>query len=285
MKRRKMSYKTIVFEELFNECWDEASRRLNRSVVTLRDVQRKIQDYNRSSTRAISDRNPANFFKDFVRRIDRANAQWPPSVLERGYTAVQVTGGGKAFEFVPLPQGQTEAFPRLEPGLSQVPHDVQTLSIQPLARQLGRREETWLMQVAAKLNLIETHMALHSKVREQLAHVELLQLGIKQNLAEIDGLYLAHDIHGYGILVPVEAKIRDDIYPSQVYAQVEALKAMRTLQNKRISRIVPLAIKVTAPSRIYIVEFPAIDFDGENVLRQDKCAESTYRLVPHVAGI
>jgi hypothetical protein len=279
------TYKTWVFSELFNERWDAVTKTLRDPIVTLRDIQAKIQAYNREAPRAVSDRNPANFFKDFVRRIDLANVQWPGSVLECGYTAIQMTGGGKAFQFVPLAPGQTEPFLKLRPPADLVPMFVQTLSIQPLARQLGRREETWLMQVAAKLNIIETHLALHSSAKNELVHVELLQLGIKQNLAEIDGLYLGHDERGNGILIPVEAKVRDDIYPSQVYAQAEALCNMRGLQNRNIRRIIPMAIKVTDRATVYVVEFPSVDFAGEAISQQEPYSQSAYVLVPPVSGI
>src|SRR5579885_2755172 len=180
------TYKTVIFEQLFDERWNPRTRKVRDPIVTLRDIQAKIQEFNESAPRAISDRNPANFFKDFVRHMDRANKQWPESILERGYTAVQMTGGGKAFEFVPLGPNQDEPFEKLTPEQGLKFKSIQSLSIQPLARQLGRREETWLMQVASKLNIIETHLALRSQVKDQLVHVELLQLGIKQYRAEFD---------------------------------------------------------------------------------------------------
>uniref|UniRef100_E6Q867 Uncharacterized protein n=1 Tax=mine drainage metagenome TaxID=410659 RepID=E6Q867_9ZZZZ len=141
------------------------------------------------------------------------------------------------------------------------------------------------MQVASKLGIIETHLALKSSVKDVLVHVELLQLGIKQNLAEIDGLYLGHDKDQNAILIPVEAKIRDDIYPSQVYAQAEALCKMRGLQGHNIRRIIPMAIKVIGPSTVYVVEFPPVDFSCESTSQQEPYSESIYELIPEIKGI
>ncbi len=73
------SYKQKVIEALFNSRWDPITGMLSRSEVTLEDVSVAIQAYNASlpaNGRRISTRNPANFFKDIIRR-EIAFRHWP----------------------------------------------------------------------------------------------------------------------------------------------------------------------------------------------------------------
>src|SRR5262245_11899615 len=104
----------------------------------LHDVQAAIRKHNAEhpSPDNLSDRNPANFFKDFVRRRDSANLHFPKEVFEHGFTARQVTQGGACFEFVPVDVGQTEPFPSKTPQLSAEAldrvHKIQSMSL-PLA--------------------------------------------------------------------------------------------------------------------------------------------------------
>ena len=108
------SYKTVVIEALFEARWDPAATEVGASDadVSLDDVAGAIEDYNRLHGTTYSTKNPANFFKDFIRKKAAANRAWPAAVLARGYTGKQLTGGGRCFRFEPLPPGQTEAFAR-----------------------------------------------------------------------------------------------------------------------------------------------------------------------------
>lgn len=158
------SEKTAIIEALFNKRWRGQGKRLSNSIVTLDDVQRAIRSNNEANRiHRLSTRNPANFFKDFVRKRHSANSNWPPSVLQRGYTARQVTGRGQCFEFVPLPTGQKEPFPAgvIRPRKRTPAHDIQSASMPLASRRMGRRDEAWLIQVLARLHIIETHLALH----------------------------------------------------------------------------------------------------------------------------
>ena len=63
------SNKTPVIEILFNKRWQGPKKPLTTPVVTLADVQDAIRSYNNSKPRTkLSTRNPANFFKDFIRK-------------------------------------------------------------------------------------------------------------------------------------------------------------------------------------------------------------------------
>src|SRR5207249_2400373 len=100
------SAKTEIIESIFNARWNEKTRQLNKTMVTLRDVATAIHSFNeKNPTADMSARNPANFFKDLTRIRDRANSNWPASVFKRGFTARQMTGGGLCFEFIPISKG------------------------------------------------------------------------------------------------------------------------------------------------------------------------------------
>src|SRR5438552_2594303 len=88
------SRKPDIIEFLFNERWGEQTSTLSRPVVTLEDIVQAIRQYNARNRvdPQMSDRNPANFFKDYIRKRSSANVNWPPALLARGYTARQRTG-------------------------------------------------------------------------------------------------------------------------------------------------------------------------------------------------
>ena len=285
------SEKADIIEMIFDEKWNRATNRIDDPTVTFEQVQAAIRKFNDKMGQGVSDRNPANFFKDFVRNSDRANKDWPQSVLDRGYTARQKTGNKTVFIFVPLEPDQELPFPPVP-----YPRDlacpiipIQTLSMPQLARRLGGREETWLIQVAVQLRLIETQLSSNPNLK--LAHVQHLQTGVKQSKSEIDALYLAEHEDGSNALVTVEAKgRRDDILESQLIAQVEAVRE-RALRDpagrttKPISRIIPVGLKVVGDSRLYVVQFTSVPIDGPLTESLEFESEGLYELRPPVPGI
>jgi hypothetical protein len=72
--------KTIIIENIFDKRWDSKTGRVTNDLVTLTDVSDAIRRFNRripSGMKPMSDRNPANFFKDFIRVTSSANRNWP----------------------------------------------------------------------------------------------------------------------------------------------------------------------------------------------------------------
>lgn len=68
------SKKTEIIEKLFDTRWDLNARTLSDPVITLDQVADAIRAYNTANRAArLSDRNPANFFKDFIRKKKSAN--------------------------------------------------------------------------------------------------------------------------------------------------------------------------------------------------------------------
>lgn len=94
------SEKTLVIELLFFKHWDAASAALRKTVMSLEDVSQAIRECNADHGTSLSDRNPANFMKDFMRGSN-GSKNWPVSVADLGFTAVQRTGTGDVFEFIP----------------------------------------------------------------------------------------------------------------------------------------------------------------------------------------
>lgn len=284
------SYKQKVIEALFNSRWDPITGMLSRSEVTLEDVSVAIQAYNASlpaNGRRISTRNPANFFKDIIRR-EIAFRHWPNSVVQRGFTGRQITGDGMCFEFVPLPVGQTVAFlPWMPKVSSTTPRRVIESASMPLvSRRLGRKDETWLIQVAVHLRLIQTHMAAVSS--RNIVQVDHLQTGIKQYRSEIDALYLGTEELGGGtyqeVLLCCEAKPRTEtLSEDQLVSEVKAVFGLpRVTQNE----VIALGIQVVGKSEIQVIECEGVKRAQAPTLQNLKVLTTeVYKLVPSVPGI
>ena len=286
------SKKTLIIEALFDERWQGPGKLLANPIVTLADAQRAIRAYNRKNpSKTLSTRNPANFFKDFIRKRRSANINWPQSVFERGFSARQTTGAGLCFEFVLLTSGQTEPFQGagIQPGPRAPAHKIQSTSMPIASRRLGRRDEAWLIQVLVKLHVIETHLALH--YRAPIQQIDLLQTNVKLGRAEVDALYLGLELPSSDkptspreILITCEAKGRgDDILPDQILSQVNAAFRMRGMNQ---DHVLPLAAKAIAPSKVHVVQFASVaraDLAQLETLAIE--SEAVYELVPPVPGV
>jgi hypothetical protein len=286
------SKKTEVIELIFDQLWDASSQSLSSSLVTLNRVAQAIVRYNRGKPRGeqLGAGNPANFFKDFIRNKDSANRNWPASVFSRGYTAVQRTGKNSCFEFVPRQPGQTEPFPLqiIHTQSTSAPHRLESISMPLASRRLGRRDESWLMQVLVRLRVIETHLALHSK--KNILQLDLLQMSIKQRGAEIDGLFLA--VEGSvspppstrELLVICEAKMRrDDILEDQIVSQVKTVARMKGVTQ---DEFIPMAAKLVGPSQVFVVEFESVlRSAAANLTSLAVVSQQVYELVPAVPGL
>lgn len=274
-----VSQKPAVIEWVYNSLLDPGTGTLVRSVVTSDDVIKGIQ----ATGANLSTKNPANFIKDVIRGHG-ASGMWPQSLKEARIGGRQVTGDGNIFEFVPYEEGQTDPFPTrfgYHPGVAK--YQIQSISVPLATKALGRDDETYLIQVAAKLAVVETHFALASPIRVvELTH---LQIGIKLRLTEVDSLYSAvvEDEKGHRtqIIITAEAKKRRQrILEEQVMQQVRA-----AFQATKVDVVVPIAM-TAAGEGIYIAEFRAVQ---RSELAEFKVlelqAEGLYELVPRVPGI
>lgn len=278
--------KAEIIRALFEERWNAQTRTLANPLVTLAELSEAIKAYNKLQRgRTLSDKNPANFFKDFIRNKRRANRNWPTTIMESGFTARQVTGAGRCFEFIRLPEEQTEPFPlNAIPGPDEsTPRiTVETISLPLASRRLGRKDEPWLIQVLVRLRIIETHLAVFSS--RKVIQLDHLQMNVKLAQSEIDALFLAVE-NGNGThqtFVTCEAKGKnDDILDTQVLEQVRA-----AFRFPGATHVLPMAVKAFAPSQIYVVEFVSLtreEAEGANSLKI--ASSAVYVLKPPIKGI
>ena len=288
-ERLPMSSKTAIIEEIFDARWNDSSSQVADPLVSLLDVQQAIERHNiNNPSRRMSTRNPANFFKDFVRNQKRANHNWPSRVFARGYTARQITSSGYCFEFIRITANQIEPFPLNTlplPDDSTPVVQIESVSLPLASKRLGRKDEPWLIQVLVKLRVFETHLALTS--RQRIIQLDHLQTNIKLSGSEIDALFLGvqqgKDEQVSEAIVCCEAKgRRDDILPQQILNQVRAAYAMGIEQNL----VIPLAVKAIAPSRVWVVEFEPVERAALPQTTSLTVATSAiYQLRPSVKGI
>jgi hypothetical protein len=283
------SLKTEVIEKIFHLRFDAVKQSLSEPIVRLNDVSDGIEAYNLAHGTAHSTNNPANFFKDFIRVRRRANANWPDSVLKAGYTGRQLTEGGACFEFVPLAPGQTEAFPPVnfaQPSEITPKYQIESVSLPLASRRLGRKDEPWMIQVIARLRIVESHFSLSSG--RAIKQLDLLQLNVKLSGTEIDALFLAQEEIGKEqyeeVIITCEAKVgRDDILEDQILNQAKAPFKMKQVKQ---DRVIPLAVKCVAPSTIFVVEFNELTREGyEEIESLTVAAESLFEIKPPVPGI
>lgn len=277
------SEKTIVIEHLFRKYWDEASQSLSKSLMTLDDVATAIRECNETMGTSLSDRNPANFMKDFMRG-NSASRNWPEALAALRFTAVQRTGTGDAFEFIRFAPDQTEPFAdafRMPDDAPRYP--VQSISLPLVTKSLGRSDEAWLIQTAINLRIVETHFAIGSMVPMlELSH---LQMNVKLRQTEIDGLFLglveAENGHER-VIVTCEAKhYKDPFIPQQIINQVQA-----AFGATDVTTVIPLGMKAVRNVGFYVTEFQAVrreDAEGLNALTL--ASHGIYELHPPVKGI
>ncbi len=283
MAKPTKSQKPKVIERIYERLLDPTTGHLTRTVVTNQDVADAIRWCNLNHGSTLSDMNPANFMKDIVRGRG-ASSMWPERLKLARVSGRQITGDGNVFEFVDYLPGQVEPFPiRFGYHAGVVRHKVQSLSMSTASKALGRDDETYLIQVAVKLSIVETHFALHSKVDvTELSH---LQIGIKLRLTEVDSMFLAHYRRPDGktdrLIITAEAKKKNQIIlDDQVVRQVKA-----AFQETDVDLVVPIAM-TAAGKGIYIAEFEPVaraDLHGFDTLQL--ASEAVYELVPTVRGI
>lgn len=279
----KVSQKPKVIERVYEMLVDPVSGELTRTVVTNNDVSRAIEWCNANHGSTLSKNNPANFIKDVIRGPN-ANQMWPEALKAKRVTARQVTGQGNIFQFVPYAHGQVDAFPDrfgFHPGVPR--HKVQTVSVPLATKALGRNDETYLIQVAAKLAIVETHFALYSPIH--VLELHHLQIGIKLRLCEVDSMYSAKYRDAAGLpqdmIITAEAKKRGQrILEEQVIQQVRA-----AFGATPVNLVVPIAM-TSAEKGIYVAEFKAVRREELDQFHELELAtETLYELVPAVKGI
>lgn len=284
------TYKTEIISELFKHRWDPQSKTLSDPFVSIVDVRREHSKYRERRGEEVENINPPAFIKDFLRRRSSANKNWPKEVFEAGYTARQVTGAGRCFEFVPIQPGQTAPFPNTAPEpTSDIPtHQISSVGLPLASRRLGRTDEPWLVQVSVRLHVVETYFALFSARRATVRQIDHLQNALKLRKTEIDALFLGIEETEPGqfeeFIVTCEAKrLGEDIIPEQVLQQVRAVFKLLNVDQKFA---VPIALKSIGPSRIHIVEYVSVGrAEADNLEELIIANQAVFELIPAVPGI
>jgi hypothetical protein len=288
------SDKLPVIERIWEVLQQEG---LGRATVHFADVVKAIEFCNAADGKTRSVKNPANFMKDLI-RSDNASNNWPPSLSAVQIGGRQRVGASRVFEFQPYAAGQTEPFPNEHiPKAGAVSIEVQSLSLPLASKALGRRDESWLMQVVVHLNVLEHHLVRFSKEVRELVH---LQTGVKLANSEVDGLFRAIVEEDDGtrshVLVTCEAKqagerILEHQVVDQIVAAYKSVKKSVPEEELAISAIIPIAIKAIPPhGEIYVIEFETWSPDEAEAAESAMkglvpASEGLYRLVPPVPGI
>jgi hypothetical protein len=284
------SKKTRVIEFL----WELLEADCGRRVVTFDDIEHAIKHCNTHYGLGLRTSNPANFMKDLLRGSS-ASTNWPKSLSERRITAKQIKGSRRAFQFVEFEDDQTEPFPMpFEPVGDEAVSIVQSVSLPLATKSLGRADESWLVQVAVHLRVLEHHFA--SKSSLQVVEISHLQVGVKLGKSEIDSLFLAvieeEDGSRKNALITCEAKqTKDPILADQIVQQVVDAYASITRLDLNIGILIPVAIKaINRKASIYLVEFepwnPEEAGAAEATLKRLRVASTgLYELRPPVPGI
>lgn len=111
---------------------------------------------------------------------------------------------------------------------------------------------------------------------------------VKLSGTEIDAIFLAHEETAPGefqeIIITCEAKAgRDDILEDQILRQAKA-----PFKKKQVTQghVIPIAVKCVAPSKIFVVEFLALDRKTyETVNTLTIASDSLFEIKPPVPGI
>lgn len=277
------SQKTKVIEHLFDKFWDQNTNSLSKTLMSLDDVAQAIRDCNALYGSTLSDRNPANFMKDLLRGAN-ASQNWPKSVAKQLFTGIQRTSDSDCFEFIPYKKGQTEPFPdafKVRANASVYP--IQSLSLPLVTKSFGRSDETWLVQTAINLRVVETHFAIAPAF--PMLEVAHLQMGIKLRSTEIDALFLGKagdPKKPDSVLITCEAKqAKDPLIESQIINQVQAAFAEADVET-----VVPIGLRTVKGIGFYLTEFEAVKRTDASVLDELTLAsDALYQLHPAVKGI
>lgn len=168
----------------------------------------------------------------------------------------------------------------------QFRYKIESASLPLASRQLGRGDEPWLIQVAVRLRLIKTHLALFSP--RTIINVDHLQMSVKLGKSEVDALFLGIERSEIGekreVIISCEAKsIRDDIVEEQVIRQVQAIARQHSIKQ---AYILPIVLKAVGKSKIFLVEFDIVGKNDAALLEElIPISEAVYELIPPVPGI
>ncbi|MBB5393923.1 MULTISPECIES: hypothetical protein [unclassified Herbaspirillum] len=285
---KKKSDKTVVIEYIFDQLYDSETEQFTRTIVTSEDLQnakRYCAEHHQITLKL--DGNPFNFMKDIVRGKS-ANKIWPERLRKLGIVGQQRTGNGAIFEFVRQEDGSPESFEEdFRPTETTPRIPIQSLSLPLASKSLGRTDESWLLQVAVNLRVVETHFATGQDTQVNALELSHLQMDIKLRKVQIDALFLAQFASQSGektesALITVEAKQGNQrILTEQIARQVRA-----AFDSTKTNLVIPLAIAAIKNQGIYVVEFKAVNrSEIDQFMTPIFHRDAMFILYPAVTGI
>ena len=215
-----------------------------------------------SFIREISNKYPAGFWKDFTRNVESACLNWPSTLTGYGAkSAKDVTGG--SFRFIPIKAGERPIadppIPRTADFNDKIVMD--THDVDKTLRQLVRTDESGIVAVLAKLEVLDQHFNKHLFFESD---VELLfiQASVKIQPGEVDALWSAK-VKRDGIeevwLVCCEVKTgSDDILEEQLVDTTNSVLRATWYKDASIAGIIPMAIKRLRNGGLFIIEYEAV---------------------------
>jgi hypothetical protein len=227
--------------------------------------------------------NKANFF--YFSSVSAANAVWPKSVFEKGWTGLARIGDGRCFEFVRVSENQSTPFVKLirpNEGTSSAPCEIQETD--RVKRQdamfcdFKREDEVRLLKVIEETGLIERHWSKFVKeppnVKERW--MRCMQSPMRKGAkGEVDSFYMGEYTYENeateNFLVMVEAKSKkNDLFLSQIFHH--ALLAFNLAEeteccDPETSRVYCVGIETIGPSQVYVLQFAPMTL--EELVSQD----------------
>lgn len=309
------SEKTKVIELIFNDKKRWKNNTLAVAEVTFDDVKEAIASLKAVGSGQnvkLSESNPANFFKDLMRKHNSLIRNWPESVKVAGYYGEQAKGEKLCFRFIKYNiSTHGTAQPPPYPMLGLKVYHAQTLSVNPLNKALARNDENWLMAIASTINIPQIHFTLHSTAGWAPTSLNHVQSNMKLRGAEIDGVFLLEEDGGKIGLLCVEAKgFNDDIIESQLVDQVKAAqkaKGFRRLDKEPQDGqsnlyIIPAALKlyrknnfplsneeiVGLPSDqviLYFIHYEPVNANSKINSLPPAIGQTAFLLRPSIAGL
>lgn len=289
-----LGYKARVIEHIYvkhsiQPVWDP--------VVTYTELAQTIH----SLEVPICKTNKANFF--YFSSVSAANAVWPKSVFDRGYTGLARIGGGRCFEFVRVPAGQTEPFVKLLRPDGRTPYEIQeTDRVKRQNRMFcdfRREDEVRLLKVIEETGLIERHWSRFVKeppnVKERW--MRCMQSPMRKGSdGEVDSFYMGEYTYAddtiENFLVMVEAKtIRCDLFISQIYHH--GLLAFKLAEETRCcnpdtTKVYCVGLETIGPSQVYIIQFAPMNREEMETMDVEGLAvesRAVWTFKPGICGI
>lgn len=309
------SEKTQVIELIFSDQKRWQGNKLVNPDVTFDEVKEaiaKLKLLDESKKISLSESNPANFFKDLMRKHGSLMNNWPDAVRAAGFYGEQAKGKRLCFRFIEYDESTHGQIPPPPyPALSLKIYHAQTLSVNPLNKVLARNDENWLMSISTSISIPQIHFTLHDTSGWQPASLNHVQFNMKLRGAEIDGVFLLEDQGGKIGIVCVEAKgISDDIIESQILDQIKAAQKVdgfKRLGKKYFSDqsglyIIPAALKLyrkekfpvahpeidlleSGQSILYFIHYAPVSMESEIVGLSEPVGQTAFLLKPSIAGL